>query len=107
MSACLNFTLYCENSFPSKWWRNDVRDLSRICEEYAGDHYSIDIVHVPEERKRALHDGVVNTPAVFLERKDGRRQNLGNMKDARKYLQLMHAAELSPIGASTPVSAKC
>src|SRR5687768_12105817 len=77
MSACLNFTLYCENSFPSNWWRNDVRELSRICQEFAGGDYSIEIVHLREERRRAMNDGVVTTPSVLLERKDGRKQNLG------------------------------
>ena len=74
--------------------------MSRICQEFAGKHYSIDIVHLREERKRAMHDGVISTPAVFLERADGRKQKLGNLKDARKYLQLMHSAELRP-AAST------
>jgi len=100
MHACLNFTLYRDNSFPSNWWRNDVRDLSRICQEFAGPHYSIDIVHFADQRPRAMLDGVVKTPAVLLERKDGTKQNLGGFKEAREYLRLMSLAEITPGSAA-------
>ena len=96
MPTCLNFTLYCDNGFPSNWWRNDVRDLSQICQEFAGAHYSIDIVHFADERRRATHDGVVKAPAVLLEREDGSRQNLGSFKEAREYLRLMSLAKITP-----------
>ncbi len=85
MSACLNFTLYSGRRW-FRWWQNDVRRLSGICREFAGPHFSIDIIHIEEERRRALHDGVRSTPAILLELPCGRKQMLGGFDETEKYL---------------------
>lgn len=87
MSPCLNFTLYSDHRAPWNWWRNDVRKLTRLCQEFAGSHYSIDILDLAQERERAFHDGVYATPAILLELAGGRKQNLGNFAQARKFLE--------------------
>ena len=91
MSPCLNFTLYSDHRAPWNWWRNDVRKLTRLCQELAGGHYSIDILHLEQERERAFHDGVYAAPAILLELASGRKQNLGNFTQARKFLERLKA----------------
>lgn len=86
MSARLNFTLYSgRRLFP--WSQNDVGRLSKICREFAGTDYSIDIIHIEDERRRAFHDGVVSAPSVLLELPCGRRQNLGGFKETKEFLR--------------------
>ena len=91
MSTCLNFTLYSDHRAPWNWWRNDVRKLTRLCQEFGGGHYSIDILHLAQEPERAFHDGVYAAPAILLELAGGRRQNLGNFSQARKFLERLNA----------------
>jgi hypothetical protein len=86
MSACLNFTLYSGRRF-FPWSQSDVSRLSKICRQFAGPHYSIDIIHIEEERRRAFRDGVLATPAVLLEMPCGRRQNLGGFDETEKFLR--------------------
>jgi hypothetical protein len=86
MSACLNFTLYSGRRF-FPWSQSDVSRLSKICREFAGPHYSIDIIHIEEERRRAFRDGVLATPAVLLEMPCGRRQNLGGFDETEEFLR--------------------
>ena len=90
MTKTLNLTLY--RSTPrltdwSTWFRNDIRDLSDLCREFAGGAYSIDIINHAEERQRAFRDGVHTTPAILVELPCGRLQNLGGLPETREFLQ--------------------
>lgn len=85
--ACLNFTLYPNSSFPRSIWRNDIRRLTQICQRFAGGHYSIEIIHLAEDRQRAFHDGVFATPTIILEVEGGRKNILGNLVDTEKFLK--------------------
>lgn len=89
--ACLNLTLYPNSTFPRSLWKNDVRTLSQLCHQFAGGHYSIEIIHLAEEPKRAFHDGVFTTPAILLETKGGRKQMLGNFAQTEKFLKSLQA----------------
>ncbi len=90
MTKCLNFTLYSGRHWFRRW-QNDVRRLSRICHEFAGPHFSIDIIHIEEEGRRAFHDGVMTIPAILMELPCGRKQMLGGFDETEKYLsQLAH-----------------
>lgn len=105
MPTCFKFTLYCEKRFPGNWWRDDIRELSNICRELSGGAYSIEIVHLREERRRAFLDGVVTAPSVLLEGKDGRKMNLGSLEDTRRYFVRMKSGEMAPISGCPPVPA--
>lgn len=87
--ACLNFTLYLDSSFPRSLWTNDIRNLTKLCQQYAGSHFSIEIIHLANERQRAFHDGVVTTPTVLLEAESGRKQILGSMDETERFLKLL------------------
>lgn len=86
--ACLNFTLYLDSTFPRNLWRNDIRSLTKLFEQFSVGHYSIDIVHLANERQRAFHDGVVTTPTILLEQDCGRKKILGNLADTEQFLRL-------------------
>ena len=73
-----------------------MKNLTKMCQEHAGGHYSIEIVHMAEDRQRAFHDGVLTTPTILLEREDGRKQNLGNLAATKEFLALMHAPAVIP-----------
>jgi len=90
--ACLNFTLYLNSTFPRNLWRNDIRNLTKLCQEFAGGHYSIDILHFETERQRAFHDGVINTPTILLEQPSGRKKILGNLAETEGFLRLLNPA---------------
>jgi hypothetical protein len=85
--ASLNFTLYLNRSFPRSLWTDDIRDLTRLCQELAGD-YSIDIVDAADAPRRGFHDGVLSTPAVLLAMPDGSKQTLGTLAETEKFLRL-------------------
>ena len=103
MSECLNFTLYSDNRFPSTWWRNDVQNLTRMCQEFAGGHYSIEIVHMAEDQQRAFHDGVLTTPTIMLEMEGGRKQNLGNFVETKEFLKLRNSPVVIPVRSTETV----
>ena len=98
MSACLNFTLYSGRRF-FPWSQNDVGRLSKICREFAGPHYSIDIIHIEEERRRAFHDGVLTTPAILLELPCGRKQMLGGFVETENFLRVRERNMQKEVGA--------
>ena len=90
MTKTLNFTLYpgpWRISDYSTWFRNDIRDLSQLCREFIGTNYSIDIIHLADDRQGAFHRGVHTTPAVLVELPCGRLKNLGGLSEAREFLQ--------------------
>lgn len=93
--ACLNFTLYLDSSFPRSIWANDVRSLTKLCQQFAGTHYSIEILNIEEEHRRAFHEGVVTTPAILFETEGGRKQLLGNFAETTKFLKLLSKRELA------------
>ena len=90
--ACLKFTLYLDSSFPRKLWRNDLRSLTRLFQEASLGHYSIEILHLANERQRAFHDGVVHAPTILLEQPCGRKKILGNPADTQQFLKLLNLA---------------
>jgi hypothetical protein len=85
-TSCINFTLYSGKRFFS-WGQNDVRQLSKLCREFAGSHHSIDIVQIEQEPRRAFQDGVFSTPSIFIELPGQRREHLGGFVEAEKYLR--------------------
>jgi hypothetical protein len=89
--ACLNFTLYLDSTFPRNLWTNDVRRLTKLCQEFGGGHYSIEIVHLANERRRGFHDGVFTTPSILLETTGGRKQLLGNFIETELFLKSLDA----------------
>jgi len=99
----LNFTLYLNSSFPRSIWRNDIKSLTKLCQQIVGD-YSIEIVHLADQKRRAFHDGVFSTPTILLEQACGRRQILGDMADTERYLKVMHALNCAkdPEGSARP-----
>jgi hypothetical protein len=84
---CLNFTLYLDSTFPRNLWTDDIRSLTRLCQKFGGDHYSIEIVHLANARRRGFHDGVFTTPTILLETTGGRKQILGNMVETELFLR--------------------
>lgn len=100
MAACLNFTLYSHAFFPWNFWRNDVRTLTKLCEEFAGGHFSIEIVQVTEERARAFRDGVIAFPTVLMELSNGRKQNLGNLAETKRFLEGRNSPVIVPAQSS-------
>ena len=85
--SCLNFTLYLDSTFPRNLWANDIRSLTRLCQQFEVGHYSIDIVHLAADRQRAFHDGVITTPTILLEQEGGRKKNLGNLAETEKFFK--------------------
>jgi hypothetical protein len=86
MTTCLNFTLYSgTRKFP--WRENDVSRLSKLCQQFVSSDYSIDIIEIAEERRRAFRDGVTDSPAVLLELPCGRRHMIGDFRETEKYLR--------------------
>jgi hypothetical protein len=85
--SCLNFTLYLDSTFPRNLWANDIRSLTRLCQQFEVGHYSIDIVHLAADRQRAFHDGVINTPTILLEQENGRKKILGNMAQTEEFIK--------------------
>jgi len=91
MTASLNFTLYSgTRRFP--WQENDVSGLSKLCGQFLGSNYSIDIIRTAEEPRRAFRDGVIESPTVFLELPCGRKHKIGGFVATEKYLRLNHNA---------------
>jgi hypothetical protein len=88
--ACLNFTLYLNSTFPRNLWTNDVRSLTKLCQQFDLGDFSIEIVHLADEPRRGFHDGVFSTPTILLEQKNGSRRILGNFSDTEEYLQALH-----------------
>jgi len=89
MTSSLNFTLYSgTRRFP--WKESDVRRLSKLCGEFLGSNYSIDIIQIAEERRRAFRDGVTESPTVFVELPCGRKHKIGGFVETEKYLRLNH-----------------
>ena len=93
--ACQNFTLYLNSTFPRSLWRNDIRHLTRLFQQFKLEHYSIEIVHLAAEPRRGFQDGVFTTPTILLEQENGRRQILGNLADTEQYLNLAHLSALA------------
>src|SRR5687767_7203000 len=89
--ACLNFTLYLESKFPRNLWRNDIRSLTKLCQQFNLDHYSIEIVHLADEPRRGFHDGVFSTPTILLEQESGKRRILGNVAETERFLRALQA----------------
>src|SRR5215204_2380256 len=85
--SCLNFTLYLDSTFPRNLWANDIRSLTRLCQQFEVGHYSIDIVHLATDRQRAFHDGVMNTPTILLEQENGRKTILGNLAETEEFFK--------------------
>ena len=98
--ACLNFTLYLDSTFPRNLWTNDIRKLTKLCQEFGGGHYSIEIVHLANERQRAFRDGVLTTPTILLEQGNGRKQILGNFQETELFLQ---SRKTRPVAQKVPV----
>jgi hypothetical protein len=86
MSACLNFTLYLGRR-PFPWWHDDFGRFSKLCHEFAGPHFSIDIIQIGEEQQRAFRDGVITTPAMLVELPGGRKQHIGGLSETEKFLR--------------------
>jgi hypothetical protein len=84
--ACLNFTLYLDSTFPRNLWKNDIRSLTRLCEQFNLENFSIEIVHLAAEPRRGFHDGVFSTPTILLEQKNGMRQILGDLANTERFL---------------------
>jgi hypothetical protein len=85
MTTCLNFTLYAGTKrFP--WSESDVSQLSKLCHRFLKSNYSIDLIWIAEERRRAFRDGVTDSPTVFLELPCGRKHNMGGFVETEKYL---------------------
>jgi circadian clock protein KaiB len=91
--ASHNFTLYLNSSFPRSLWANDLRDLTRLCQQFVRGDYSIDILQRAEVPQRAFRDGVVNTPTILLQAGEGRKQTLGNLAETEKFLRLLQASD--------------
>jgi len=103
MTTSLNFTLYSgTRRFP--WKENDVRRLSKLCGQFLRSNYSIDIIRIAEEPRRAFRDGVTHSPTVFLELPCGRKHKIGGFVETEKYLRLNHntADEIRATGKSSP-----
>jgi hypothetical protein len=83
--SCLNFTLYLDSTFPRNLWANDIRSLTELCQRFDVGHYSIEIIHLANERQRAFQDGVINTPTILLEQEGGRRKILGNLTQTEAF----------------------
>jgi len=96
--SCLNFTLYLDSTFPRNLWANDIRSLTRLCQQFEVGHYSIDIVHLAADRQRAFHDGVINTPTILLEQENGRKTILGNLAETEEFFKSF----TSPAAAQSP-----
>src|SRR5688572_29281888 len=101
--ACLNFTLYLNSTFPRNLWRNDIRKLTNLCEQFKLGHYSIEIVHLADEPRRGFHDGVLTTPTILLEQEDGRRQILGNLAETEHHLNLLQLSALATELTGSPI----
>ena len=93
--SCLNFTLYLDSTFPRNLWANDIRSLTRMCQQFEVGHYSIDIVHIAADRQRAFHDGVINAPTILLEQENGRKTILGNLAETEAFFKSL----TSPVAA--------
>jgi len=85
MASSLNFTLYSGKRFFQRQ-DCDIKKLSKLCRDFVGLNYSIDIVQVEDEPRRAFLDGVSETPAIFIEVVGRRKENLGGFAAAEKYL---------------------
>ena len=92
--SCLNFTLYLDSTFPRNLWANDIRSLTRLCQQFEVGHYSIEIVHLAGERQRAFHDGVFTTPTILLEQEGGRKKILGNMAETEEFFSSLQVESL-------------
>ncbi|MGZ8899385.1 MAG: hypothetical protein ACXW3Z_04750 [Limisphaerales bacterium] len=99
--ACLNFTLYLDSTFPRNLWKNDIRSLTKLCQQFGGGHYSIEIVHLAKEPQRAFHDGVTNTPTILLEQASGGKQILGNFEETELFLKSLDNHALVPNPAAS------
>lgn len=86
MVSCLNLTLYSGKRFFS-WGENDIARLSKLCREFAGARFSIDIVKIEDEPRRAFLDGVYATPSILVEKPGQRKECLGGFAEAEKYLR--------------------
>jgi hypothetical protein len=93
--SCQNFTLYLDSSFPRSLWKNDIRHLTKLCQRFNLDNYSIEIVHLADEPRRGFHDGVFTTPTILLEQENGRRQILGNFAETEQYLNIVQLSALA------------
>lgn len=80
-----------------------MRNLTRMCQEFAGGHYSIEIVHMAEDQQRAFHDGVLTTPTIMLEVEGGRKQNLGNFVETKEFLKLRNSPVVIPVRSTATV----
>jgi hypothetical protein len=86
LNPSLNFTLYPRRrTLP--WVDNDVRRLAKLCNQFLGANFSIEIVQLAEEGRRASRDGVVAAPAILVELPCGSRHNIGGFQEAEKYLR--------------------
>ena len=101
--SCLNFTLYLNSTFPRNLWRRDIRNLTKLCEQFNLGHYSIEIVHLADEPRRGFHDGVFTTPTILLEQGDGRRQILGNLAETEQHLSLLQLSALATELTGSPI----
>ena len=91
--ACLNFTLYLNSTFPRNLWRNDIRSITNLFQQFKVGDYSIEIVHLADEPRRGFHDGVFTTPTILVEQENGRRQLIGDLADTERYLSLLQYSE--------------
>ena len=99
--ACLNFTLYLDSTFPRNLWRNDIRSLTKLFADFSVGHYSIEILHLANERRRAFRDGVIQTPTILLEQESGRKKILGNMAETEQFLRLVNLARTPELSKSS------
>src|SRR5687768_7363561 len=86
MVSGFNFTLYSGTRF-FPWAQNDVSRLSKLCREFAGADYSIDIVRAKQEPRRAFLDGVFTTPTIFIDVPGRGKKHLGGFAETEKYLR--------------------
>jgi hypothetical protein len=86
MSPCLNLTLYSGRRFLPRW-HDDIKRLSMLCEKLVGLHYSIEIVQIEHEQRRAFLDGVFASPTIFIQEPGEARERLGGFPETEKHLQ--------------------
>jgi len=104
MASSLNFTLYSSKRLFS-FGRNDLTKLSKLCREFVGTHYSIDIVQVEQEPRRAFLEGVITTPSIMVQAPGERRMCIGGFTATEEYLKSHWAQEQAKVNGATTAQA--